>query len=79
MTDRIEDAVRNFFLGLGFTSRRFGPSEAEQARNLEKRGISLEELQNAMIVGACRKYVSWLSNGPCLFASAELHRCRRLQ
>jgi hypothetical protein len=48
---------------LGCTSGRFGPSEAEQARNLERRGISLEELQDAMIVGACRKYVSWLSNG----------------
>jgi len=58
------DAVRTLFLGLGCTSGRFGPSEAEQARNLEKRGISLHELEDAMIVGACRKYVSWLSNGP---------------
>ena len=55
--------VRNLFLGLGCASGRFGPSEADQARNLEKRGISLEELQDAMIVGACRKYVSWLNNG----------------
>jgi hypothetical protein len=58
------DAVRTLFLGLGCTSGRFGPSEAGQARNLEKRGISLQELEDAMIVGACRKYVSWLSNGP---------------
>jgi hypothetical protein len=58
------DAVRNLFLGLGCTCGRFGASETEQARNLERRGISLEELQDAMIVGACRKYVSWLSNGP---------------
>ncbi len=58
------DAVRNLFLGLGCTSGRFGPSEVGQARNLEKRGISLQELEDAMIVGACRKYVSWLSNGP---------------
>lgn len=57
------DAVRNLFLGLGCTSGRFGSSEEDQARNLEKRGISLDDLEDAMIVGACRKYVSWLSNG----------------
>lgn len=58
------DAARTLFLGLGCTSGRFGSPEAGQARNLEKRGISLQELEDAMIVGACRKYVSWLSNGP---------------
>ena len=58
------DAVRNLFLGLGCTSGRFGPPEVGQARDLEKRGISLHELEDAMIVGACRKYASWLSNGP---------------
>lgn len=58
------NAVRDLFLGLGCTSGRFGPPEAGQTRNLEKRGISLRELEDAMIVGACRKYVSWLSNGP---------------
>jgi hypothetical protein len=61
---RYVDAVRNLFLGLGCTSGRFGPAEAGQARELEKHGISLNELEDAMIVGACRKYVSWLSNGP---------------
>jgi hypothetical protein len=58
------DAVRKLFLSLGCTSGRFGFPEIEQARNLEKRGISLHELEDSMIVGACRKYVSWLSNGP---------------
>ena len=57
------DAVRNLFLGLGCTNGRFGPPEVCQTRNLEKRGVPLQELQDAMIVGACRKYVSWLSNG----------------
>jgi hypothetical protein len=56
--------VRHLFLGLGCTSGRFGPPEAAQACNLEKRGVSLQELEDAIIVGACRKYVSWLSNGP---------------
>jgi Helix-turn-helix domain len=58
------NTARDLFLGLGCTSGRFGPPEAGQARNLEKRGISLQELEDAMIVGACRKYVSWLNNGP---------------
>jgi len=58
------DAVRNLFLGLGCTSGRFGLPEEGQTRHLEKRGITLQELEDAMIVGACRKYVSWLSNGP---------------
>jgi hypothetical protein len=58
------DAVRNLFLGLGCTSGRFGPPEAGQARNFEKRGVSLHELEDAMVVGACRKYVSWLNSGP---------------
>ena len=58
------EAVRNLFLGLGCTSGRFGPPEVGEAHNLEKRGITLNELEDAMIVGACRKYASWLSNGP---------------
>jgi hypothetical protein len=58
------NAVRNLFLSLGCTSGRFGPLEAGQAHNLEKRRVSLQELEDAMIVGACRKYASWLSNGP---------------
>jgi hypothetical protein len=56
-------AVRKLFLGLGCTSGRFGPPEECQARELEKRGVTLQELEDAMIVGACRKYVSWLNNG----------------
>ena len=57
-------AVRDLFLGLGCASGRFGPQEERQVRDLEKRGIALQELEDAMIVGACRKYVSWLNNGP---------------
>src|ERR1043166_5838810 len=57
-------AVRDLFLGVGCTSGRFGPPEERQARDLEKRGVPLQELEDAMIVGACRKYVSWLNNGP---------------
>ena len=56
-------AVRQQFLALGCASGRFGASEEAQAENLERRGIALQIVCDAMIVGACRKYVSWLNNG----------------
>jgi len=56
-------AVRKRFLALGCTTGRFGPSEERQARELEGRGVRLQVLEDAMLVGACRKYVSWLNNG----------------
>jgi len=56
-------AVRKRFLALGCTSGRFGTSEERQARELERRGVRLQVLEDAMLVGACRKYVSWLNNG----------------
>jgi hypothetical protein len=55
--------IREQFLALGCTSGRFGTSEEAQAKNLETRGIPLEVVRDAMIMGACRKYVSWLNNG----------------
>ncbi len=55
--------VRQVFLDLGCTRGRFGSAEEAQARNLEKRGIPLDLVRDAMMVGACRKYVSWLNHG----------------
>lgn len=56
-------AVRQVFLDLGCTSGRFGTSEQAQVRSLEKRGVPLDIVRDAMIMGACRKYVSWLNDG----------------
>ena len=56
-------AVRKRFLALRCTSGRFGPAEERQARELQGRGVRLQILEDAMLVGACRKYVSWLNNG----------------
>ena len=55
-------AVRKPFLALGCTSGRFGPSEERQARELERRGLRLQVLEGATLVGARRKYVSWLNH-----------------
>jgi len=56
-------AVRQLFLELGCTNGRFGSCEEAQAKDLEKRGVPLEVAREAMIMAACRKYVSWLNNG----------------
>jgi hypothetical protein len=56
-------AVRQVFLDLGCTSGRFGTSEEAQAKSIENRGVPLDIVRDAMIMGACRKYVSWLNNG----------------
>jgi hypothetical protein len=58
------DSLRKFFITLSCTSGRFGPSEERQAEALEKKGIPLQTIEDAMLVGACRKYVSWINNGP---------------
>lgn len=58
------DSVRKLFMALGCTSGRFGPADERLAEDFEQKGISLGVIEDAMMVGACRKYVSWLNNGP---------------
>ena len=53
------DAVRDCFLGLGCGSGRFGAAEIATARNLQRRGIPLAVVEDAMFLGASRKYMSW--------------------
>jgi hypothetical protein len=55
-------AIRDAFLALG-THGRFGPSEDSQALQLQRRNVPLQAVQDAMLIGACRKYVSWLNTG----------------
>jgi hypothetical protein len=58
------DSVRRLFTSLGCTTGRFGPSEERLAGDFERKGISLAVIEDAMLIGACRKYVSWLNSGP---------------
>ena len=58
------DSVRKLFVALSCTSGRFGPAEERLAEDFEQKGIPLSVIEDAMMVGACRKYVSWLNNGP---------------
>lgn len=55
--------ARDSFLATGCTRGRFNAGDAKTARILRKRGVSLELLQDALILGACRKYISWLNGG----------------
>lgn len=54
------DSVRECFLALGCGSGQFGAGEAVTASNLHRRGIPLAVIEDAMLLGACRKYISWI-------------------
>ncbi len=53
------DSVREYFLALGCGSGKFGAAEVAAAKDLHRRGIPLGVIQEAMLMGACRKYSSW--------------------
>ena len=53
------ESVRACFLSLGCGSGKFGATDAEDARDLQRRGIPLAVTEAAMLMGACRKYSSW--------------------
>jgi hypothetical protein len=53
------DAVRECFLGLGCGNAKFGAAEVAAARDLQRRRIPLAVVEDAMILAASRKYMSW--------------------
>ena len=53
-------SVREWFLSLGCVSGKFGAADVEITRQMHRRGIPLAVVENAMLLGACRKYGSWL-------------------
>lgn len=53
------ESVRACFLSLGCGSGKFGITDATDARDLQRRGIPLVVVEEAMLIGACRKYSSW--------------------
>lgn len=58
------EAVAKAFLAIECGSGRFSSADERIARNLQQRGIRLEVVQDAILVGACRKYISLLNSGP---------------
>jgi len=53
------DAVRKRFLELGCGNAQFGAIEIAAARDLQRRGVSLAVVEDAMLLAASRKYMSW--------------------
>ena len=53
------ESVRTCFLSLGCGTGEFGITDAADARDLQQRGIPLLVIEEAMLVGACRKYSCW--------------------
>ncbi len=53
------ESVREWFLSLGCGSGKFGAAEEAAARDMRERSIPLPVIEEAMLMGACRKYSSW--------------------
>jgi hypothetical protein len=54
------ESIREWFLALACGSGKFGAAETATARNLYGRGIPLVVIEEAILMGAGRKYMSWL-------------------
>lgn len=54
------NSVREWFLSLGCVSGKFGAADLEIVRQMYRKSIPLVVVENAMLLGACRKYGSWL-------------------
>jgi hypothetical protein len=66
------ESVRECFEGLGCVTGKFGAAEIETARQMQKRALPLAVIRDAMLLGACRKYSSWL-NGAASEPIRSLH------
>jgi len=58
------DAIRESFISLGCTTGKFSSRDACHAKDWQQRGIPLNVVQDALLMGACRKYSSWFNSGP---------------
>jgi hypothetical protein len=58
------ESVGKCYEGLGCTTGKLNAAGSEIARQFYGRSISFSVVQDAMILGACRKYESWLNGGP---------------
>jgi hypothetical protein len=57
-------AIRRSFVSIGCTAGKFGARDAQLAAELERRQVPQQLVQDALLMGACRKYTSWLNGGP---------------
>lgn len=57
-------AVREAFLALGCTQAAFTQAHQKAALKLKDRGLPLSTVLDALLLGASRKYLSWLNGNP---------------
>jgi len=57
------DAIKSSFIAIGCTIGKFSARDAQFAQGLQQRGVPLEIVQDALLMGATRKYISWLNGG----------------
>lgn len=55
------DAIKSSFISLGCTTGKFNAGDAQIADQFQQRHIPLELIQDAMLMGACRKLISLLN------------------
>ena len=54
------ESVRQWFIDLGCTSGGFSSADQQTAERWEERHVALGVVQDALLLGACRKYSAWL-------------------
>jgi hypothetical protein len=57
------EEIKDSFVALGCTNGTFNARDAQFAQGLQQRGIQLDTVQDALLMGAVRKYISWLNGG----------------
>ncbi|MFN2120684.1 MAG: hypothetical protein ACK2T0_09860 [Anaerolineales bacterium] len=57
------DSVKGSFAALGCTGGKFSARDVQVARTFQQRGVPLQTVQDALLMGATRKYISWLNGG----------------
>jgi hypothetical protein len=57
------DAIKSSFIVIGCTTGKFSSRDAQFAQDLQQNGTPLEIVQDALLMGTVRKYVSWLNGG----------------
>jgi hypothetical protein len=55
------ETIRRWYLDVECTASRFGAQDRTKAVEFQSRGIPLEVIEAALLLGAARKYVSWLN------------------
>jgi hypothetical protein len=58
------ESVCKCYEGLGCTTGKLNAAGSETARQFHGRSIPFSVVDGAMLLGACRKYESWLNGGP---------------